>query len=163
MARKQESRYIQYYVGTAAPKLVPQLPKKNKTKLPKVYKQQSYTVQVDPLALGGIVVSVVMLVLMAVGFFVPGAVLLYRGYKARNPGRIKAICAISLVWLVMTLVLLILNFLTAGATALAGDLLYGFLVILSAPMFCGQAWVLSLFLWACLLMSGLSCLKKIKQ
>jgi hypothetical protein len=104
-----------------------------------------------------------LLVLMAVGFFVPGAVLLYRGYKARNPGRIKAICAISLVWLVMTLVLLILNFLTAGATALAGDLLYGFLVILSAPMFCGQAWVLSLFLWACLLMSGLSCLKKIKQ
>ena len=104
-----------------------------------------------------------LLVLMAVGFFVPGAVLLYRGYKARNPGRIKAICAISLVWLVMTLVLLVLNFLTAGATALAGDLLYGFLVILSAPMFCGQAWVLSLFLWACLLMSGLSCLKKIKQ
>ncbi len=104
-----------------------------------------------------------LLVLMAVGFFVPGAVLLYRGYKARDPGKIKAICAISLVWLVMTLVLLILNFLTAGATALAGDLLYGFLVILSAPMFCGQAWVLSLFLWACLLMSGLSCLKKIKQ
>ena len=67
MARRQESRYIQYYVGTAAPKLVPQLPKKNKTKLPKVYKQQSYTVQVDPLALGGIVVSVVMLVLMLVG------------------------------------------------------------------------------------------------
>ena len=104
-----------------------------------------------------------LLVLMAVGFFVPGAVLLYRGYKARNPGKIKAICAVSLVWLVMTLVLLILNFLTAGATALAGDLLYGFLVILSAPMFCGQAWVLSLFLWACLLMGGLSCLKKIKQ
>ena len=68
MARKQESRYIQYYVGTAAPKLVPQLPKKNKTKLPKVYKQQSYTVHVDPLALGGILVSAVMLVLMLVGF-----------------------------------------------------------------------------------------------
>ena len=104
-----------------------------------------------------------LLVLLAVGFFVPGAVLLYRGYKARNPEKIKAICAVSLVWLGMTLVLLVSNFLTAGATALAGDLLYGFLVILSAPMFCGQAWVLSLFLWACLLMSGLSCLKKIKQ
>ena len=69
MARKQESRYIQYYVGTAAPKLVPQQPKKNKTKLPKVYKQQSYTVQVDPLALGGILVSAVMLILMVVGIF----------------------------------------------------------------------------------------------
>ena len=62
-----------------------------------------------------------LLVLMAVGFFVPGAVLLYRGYKARNPGKIKAICAVSLVWLGMTLVLLVSNFLTAGATALAGD------------------------------------------
>jgi hypothetical protein len=69
MARKQESRYIQYYVGTAAPKLLPQQPKKNKTKLPQVYKQQSYTVHVDPLALGGILVSVVMLILMAVGMF----------------------------------------------------------------------------------------------
>ena len=69
MARKQESRYIQYYVGTAAPKLFPQQPKKNKTKLPQVYKQQSYTVHVDPLALGGILVSVVMLILMAVGMF----------------------------------------------------------------------------------------------
>ena len=67
MARRQENRYIQYYVGTAAPKLIPQLPKKNKTSLPKAYKQQSYTVHVDPLALGGIVVSVVMLVLMIVG------------------------------------------------------------------------------------------------
>ena len=69
MARKQESRYIQYYVGTAAPKLLPQQPKKNKTKLPKVYKQQSYTVHVDPLALGGILVSAVMLILMVVGIF----------------------------------------------------------------------------------------------
>ena len=66
MARRQQSRYIQYYVGTAAPKLVPQ-PKKNKTTLPKEYKQQSYTIHVDPLALGGIVVSVVMLILMMVG------------------------------------------------------------------------------------------------
>ena len=104
-----------------------------------------------------------LLVLLAVGFFVPGAVLLYRGYREKNPVKIKAIRNISLVWLGMTLFLLVANFLTAGATALTGDLLYGFLVILSAPMFCGQAWVLSLFLWACLLMSSLTCLKRIKK
>ena len=104
-----------------------------------------------------------LLVLLAVGFFVPGAVLLYRGYREKNPGKIKAIRNISLVWLGMTLFLLVANFLTAGATALTGDLLYGFLVILSAPMFCGQAWVLSLFLWACLLMSSLTCLKNTKK
>ena len=69
MARRNELRYIQYYVGTAAPKLIPQQPKKkNKTSLPKVEKKKSYTVPVDPLALGGILVSVAMLILMVVGF-----------------------------------------------------------------------------------------------
>lgn len=102
------------------------------------------------------------LVLLAVGFFIPGAVLLYRGYREQNPGKIKIIRNISLIWLVMTLVLLVANFLTAGAAEVTGDLLYGFLVILSAPMYCGQFWIMSLFLWACLLMASLSCLKKRK-
>ena len=102
------------------------------------------------------------LVLLAVGFFIPGAVLLYRGYREQNPGKIKVIRNISLIWLVMTLVLLIANFLTASAAEITGDLLYGFLVILSAPMYCGQFWIMSLFLWACLLMASLSCLKKRK-
>lgn len=102
------------------------------------------------------------LVLLAVFFFVPGGMLLYRGYKERNAVKIKTIRNISLIWLGMTLVLLIANFLTAGATELTGDLLYGFLVFLTAPMCCGQFWILSLFLWACLLMASLSCLKKQK-
>ena len=102
------------------------------------------------------------LVLLAVGFFVPGAVLLYRGYRENNQEKMKRIRNISLVWLGLTLVLLVANFLTAGATEVTGDLLYGFLVILSAPMFCGQFWIMSLFLWACLLMASLSCLKRRK-
>lgn len=104
-----------------------------------------------------------LLVLMAVGFFVPGGVLLYRGYRENDPGKIRTIRNISGIWLGMTLVLLLANFLTVGATALTGDLLYGFLVFLTAPMFCGRFWILSLFLWACLLMASLSCLKKRKQ
>ena len=68
MARRKEMRYIQYYTGTAAPKLIPQQPQKKKSSLPKERKQKSYTIPVDPLALGGIVVSAVMLVLMVVGF-----------------------------------------------------------------------------------------------
>lgn len=102
------------------------------------------------------------LVLLAVAFFVPGAMLLYRGYKAQNTRTIKIIRNLSLGWLGLTLVLLVANFLTAGAAEVTGDLLYGFLVILSAPMYCGQFWIMSLFLWACLLMSSLSCLKKRK-
>lgn len=102
------------------------------------------------------------LVLLAVGFFVPGGVLLYRGYQKNDTAKIKIIRNISLGWLGLTLVLLVVNFLAVGATELTGDLLYGFLVILTAPMCCGQFWVLSLFLWACLLMVSLSCLKKRK-
>ena len=102
-----------------------------------------------------------LLVLLAVGFFVPGAILLYRGWKEHNPGKIRMIRNLSLGWLGLTLVLLVANFLTAGATEVTGDLLYGFLVFLSAPMYCGQFWIMSLFLWACLLMSSLSCLKKV--
>lgn len=102
-----------------------------------------------------------LLVLLAVGFFVPGAILLYRGWKEHNPGKIRMIRNLSLGWLGLTLVLLVANFLTAGATEVTGDLLYGFLVFLSAPMYCGQFWIMSLFLWACLLMASLSCLKKV--
>lgn len=67
MARRKEMRYIQYYSGTAAPKLLPQ-PPKSKTCLPKPVKQQSYTIHVDPLAVGGILVSAIMLILMILGF-----------------------------------------------------------------------------------------------
>ena len=102
------------------------------------------------------------LVLMAVGFFVPGGMLLYQGYQKNDTRKIKMIRNLSLGWLGLTLVLLVVNFLAVGATELTGDLLYGFLVILTAPMCCGQFWVLSLFLWACLLMVSLSCLKKKK-
>jgi hypothetical protein len=33
--------------------------------------------------------------------------------------------------------------------------LYVLLAMFTAPMICGQSWVLSLFLWACLLMLSL--------
>ena len=68
MERRKEMRYIQYYVGSAAPKLIlPPAPKK-KSSLPKDRKEKTYTFPVDPLALAGIVVSAAMLVLMVVGF-----------------------------------------------------------------------------------------------
>ena len=103
-----------------------------------------------------------LLVLLAVGFFVPGGLLLYRGYQEKNAAKLKMIRNLSLGWLGLTLVLLIANFLTVGATELTGDLMHGFLVFLTAPMFCGQFWIMSLFLWACLFIASVSCLKKLK-
>ena len=72
----------------------------------------------------------------------------------------RTIRNLSVASLALTLVLLVVNFLSVGASKAAGDVLYVLLIILSAPMVCGQVWVLSLFLWACLLMV---CLKYRKE
>ena len=103
-----------------------------------------------------------LLVLLAVSFFVPGGALLYRGYREGNRERLRLICILAAVWLGLTLVLIVLNFLSIGATQLTGDFLYGLLGILSAPMYCGQYWIVSLFLWACLLVKSVDLLKKTK-
>ncbi len=102
------------------------------------------------------------LVLLAVGFFVPGFLLLYQGVQEKNVKKLRTVRNISLIWLALALALLVVNFLSAGATELVGDLIYGLLVMFTAPMCCGQFWIMSLFLWACLLMTSLSCLKKVK-
>ena len=48
MERRKEMRYIQYYVGSAAPKLIlPPAPKK-KSSLPNDRKEKTYTFPVDP-------------------------------------------------------------------------------------------------------------------
>lgn len=67
MAHRPDVRYIQYNAGSAAPKLQP-LPKRREAPLPKKRPRVSYTILVDPLALTGIVLAVVMLVLMLVGW-----------------------------------------------------------------------------------------------
>ena len=104
-----------------------------------------------------------LLVLAAVAFFVPGWVLLYRADRHKDAAHAKAVSAISGCSLGMTLLLLVLNFLSGKASEAAGRVVYGFLVIFSSPMICSQYWVLSLFLWACLLMTGLSLFKKLKK
>ncbi len=92
--------------------------------------------------------------LLAVAFFVPPSVLLYRGIKSKNEKLVALIRIISLSSLVATLVLLVVNFLSVGASRVAGDVLYGLLIIVSVPMVCSQIWGLSLFAWAVLLILG---------
>lgn len=104
-----------------------------------------------------------LLVLLSVIFFVPGSILLYYAAKSADRQQISLIRGISLVSLGATLVLLVLNFLSASASEAAGDFLYGLLVVVSAPMICSQYWIVSLFLWACLLMTCQSLLKKVKS
>ena len=83
---------------------------------------------------------------LGVVFFVPGFMLLYLEQK-------KTVRLISAVSLIGTMVTIMLNFLAVNASTGTGDFLYVLLGLVSAPMFCARIWVLSLFLWACLLMS----------
>ncbi len=88
---------------------------------------------------------------LAVSFFVPPALLLYRGQK-RDALLIRNLSALSLG---LTVMLLILNFLTAFSSETLGRILHYVLTIVSSPMICSGHWAMSLFLWACLLMGSL--------
>ena len=89
-------------------------------------------------------------------FFLPPALLLYRA--DRNTALL--VRNLSLLSLGITLVTLILNFVLAVGSETLGNILHYILVVVSAPMVASGYWVLSLFLWACLLMVSLNILKK---
>lgn len=89
-------------------------------------------------------------------FFLPPALLLHAAGRTGDAHTRKLIRNLSALSLGLTLVLLVGNVLSALASEFVGGLLHTVLVIVSAPMVCSGYWVLSLFLWACLLMASLS-------
>ena len=97
---------------------------------------------------------------LTLGFFaVPGWFLLWldrRGDKM-NIAVVRNLAAVSLG---LTLVLILVNVVSFMAPEWVGTLLHILLIIVSAPMVCGQYWVLSLFLWACLMIWAQKLLKK---
>ena len=101
-----------------------------------------------------------LMVVSSLVFFVPGGILLYLGKKEEDYGTIAVVRNLSLISLLVTLFLLMLNFLSGRASDAMGDFLYGLLTMLSAPMVCSQYWFVPLFLWACLLMTAISFRKK---
>ena len=88
---------------------------------------------------------------LSVLFFLPPALLLWKTDRETA----ILIRNLSLLSLGVTLVTLILNFVLAVSSEFLGTVLHYVLVVVSAPMICSGYWVLSLFLWACLLMASL--------
>ena len=88
---------------------------------------------------------------LSVLFFLPPAWLLWQADRETA----QLIRNLSLLSLGVTVVTLILNFVLAVSSEFLGNVLHYILVIVSAPMICSGYWVLSLFLWACLLMVSL--------
>lgn len=101
-----------------------------------------------------------MLTLLSLAFFLPPAVLLYRAVQQKNENSLKLIRNLCTLSLGLTLLLLILNFLSALRTEALGTVLYYVLTIVSSPMICSGHWAMSLFLWACLLMVTLGQLRR---
>ena len=88
---------------------------------------------------------------LSVLFFLPPALLLWKADRETS----LLIRNLSMLSLGVTMVTLILNFVMAVSSEFLGNVLHYILVIVSTPMICSGYWVLSLFLWACLLMVSL--------
>ncbi len=93
-------------------------------------------------------------------FFLPPAVLLYQAIPREQWETVRLIRNLSIVSLVLTLGMLILNLMSVGLSDTLGLVLHAVLILVSVPMVCMQAWIVSLFLWACLLMVTLKYRKK---
>ena len=92
------------------------------------------------------------LVLLSVLSFVPGAILLAEGYRRKCRKTVMVVRWVCLASLVLTVVFLVAFFLCAAfASEAAVNAVFAVLSIVSAPMMSSQYWVLSLFLWGCLL------------
>ena len=90
------------------------------------------------------------LTVLAVIFFIPGVLLLLDGFRNDNQKLLKQVRIISLLSLILTLSLIVLNILTVNAGATVGQALNDVLLLVSAPMFCCHWQGISIFLWACL-------------
>ena len=97
---------------------------------------------------------------LTLGFFaVPGWFLTWLD-KRRDKLHIRILRNLAAASLGLTLVLILVNFMAFMAPESVGTLLHILLIIVSAPMVCGQYWVLSLFLWACLMIWAQKLLKR---
>lgn len=99
----------------------------------------------EPEGVLGNVVTIVSLL-----FFVPPVLLLRSG----DGDTVKLVRNLSALSLGLTLLTLILNFLLAFRAEWLGNVMHFILVVISTPMIATGSWVLSLFLWACLLLAA---------
>jgi hypothetical protein len=99
-------------------------------------------------------------ILLSLGFFVPPALLLFEAVQNKQPKILRIIRNLSLISLGLTLLTIVLNFVSIQASAAWGLVLYWILILVSTPMVCSQVWVIGLFGWAMLLMTCLHYLRK---
>ena len=96
----------------------------------------------------------VLLTGLSILFFLPPAVLVWKGRREKDRMALSLVRNLSIASLSLSVLLIIANFLTVFRSDLLGDILHGVLVVVSSPMICSGHWAMSLFFWACLLISS---------
>jgi hypothetical protein len=96
-------------------------------------------------------VQSIAMTLISLLFFVPPAILLIDALRSDDRKTLLQLRLISIVSLVLTFILLILNVGSMLASEIWGTVLHEMLIFVSVPMICSRYWILSLFLWALLL------------
>ena len=91
---------------------------------------------------------------LSILFFLPPAVLVWKGRREKDRQGLMLVRNLSIVSLGLSATLIIANFLVAFRSELLGDILHGVLVVVSSPMICSGHWAMSLFFWACLLIAS---------
>lgn len=105
--------------------------------------------------------AAILLTLLAASSFVPPLMLVYGSHGKKGMETLKLVRSLALLWLVLTTVLIIANFLASTGSETVGNVLYSVLVIVSSPMICGQYWVMSLFGWAYVMFAATAQMKKL--
>ena len=93
-------------------------------------------------------------------FFVPPFWILIQALRQGNRRQVKAVLAISIAWLGLTLCLLVANFLSVASSQAVGMAMYYLLTVLSSPMICSQIWIVPMFCFGCLFTASWQYLRK---
>ena len=104
-----------------------------------------------------------LMIALGLVFFAPPVLMLRRAKEAREPDGAVLVRNVAAGSLVLTLVLLVANFLSLMGSVALGNVLNVLLAIVSTPMFCGQIWALTLFCWAFLMIGANKLVKQMKK
>ena len=98
----------------------------------------------------------VLMIALAVACFIPPLML----NRVGGAGTVRLVRDLSIIWLVLTVVLIVANIASVTASTLVGNVLHCLLVVISSPMVAGQWWIVSLFGWAFVLFDAVQRLKR---
>ena len=104
-----------------------------------------------------------LMALLSLVFFAPPVLLLRQAMARGHVPTAVLVRNLSALSLALTLAALVANVLSLLGSVALGDAMHVVLVIVSAPMFCAQIWVIPLFCWAFLMIGGHKLQKKMKK